>query len=63
MKEFACKDMGMDCDFVASGESVEEVAKMAFDHAKAAHGEVIAQMGATPEGMEQLTNMVVSKIH
>jgi predicted small metal-binding protein len=63
MKQFACKDMDMDCDFVASGETVEEVTQLAFEHAQAAHGEVLAQMGATPEGMQQLTSMVVSKIH
>ena len=27
MKEFACKDLGIDCSFVATGNTVDEVKK------------------------------------
>ena len=63
MKEFACKDMGMDCDFVATGETVEDVMQQAFAHAQVAHAAVVAEMSSTPEKMAELQGVVASKIH
>ncbi len=37
-KLLRCRDLGMDCDFEACGENVEEVLKTAVDHARAIHG-------------------------
>ncbi len=37
-KEIRCKDVGVDCDFVATGETEEEIMKKAAEHAKKAHG-------------------------
>jgi predicted small metal-binding protein len=37
MKTLKCKDVGVDCDFVASGKSEEEVLKKAAEHAKKEH--------------------------
>lgn len=34
MLKFACKDAGVDCDYVATGNSVEEVKQAAFAHAQ-----------------------------
>jgi len=34
--QFACRDMGMDCDFVATGSTVDEVKAKAMAHAQAA---------------------------
>lgn len=34
----ACKDAGIDCSFVAKGESKEEVFKLAAEHGKTVHG-------------------------
>ena len=38
MKTLKCKDVGVDCDFVASGKSEEEVMKKAAEHARKDHG-------------------------
>ncbi len=37
-KTFACGDLMPGCDFVAKGETVEEVLAQAGEHAKTAHG-------------------------
>ena len=38
MYTLACKDMGVDCPFVAEGATKEEVLKVSADHAMAEHG-------------------------
>ena len=51
-KVLKCKDVGMDCDFVARGETEEEILKQAAKHAGATHGmtemsdEVLAKVRA-----------------
>jgi predicted small metal-binding protein len=37
-KILRCKDIGVACDFVARGKTVEEVLKKAAEHAKKEHG-------------------------
>jgi predicted small metal-binding protein len=37
-KILRCKDIGVDCDFVASGKTVEEVLEKAAEHARKDHG-------------------------
>lgn len=37
-KILKCKDVGVDCDFVASGKTDEEVLKKAAEHARKEHG-------------------------
>ena len=37
-KLLRCRNMGLDCDFEACGETTEEVLKTAVDHARAIHG-------------------------
>lgn len=37
-KSISCKDVGVDCDFKASGETQEEVLAAVQKHAKEAHG-------------------------
>jgi len=37
MKSFACKDIGMDCDFVAKAKTEEQLLKKIAEHAKKAH--------------------------
>jgi predicted small metal-binding protein len=38
MKVVNCRDVGVDCDFVARGETVEDVLRQCGEHARAAHG-------------------------
>ena len=37
-KLLRCRDLGIDCDFEACGETPEEVLKIAVDHAQSIHG-------------------------
>ncbi len=54
-KVISCRDVGMDCDFKASGGSVEEVMRAAAQHAKEAHG-----VDAIPP---ELAGIVLAAIH
>jgi predicted small metal-binding protein len=37
-RKMSCRDVGPDCDFVARGESDEEVMGQVAEHARSAHG-------------------------
>lgn len=37
-KRLDCKDVGVDCDFVACGKTEEEVFQKAAEHARTGHG-------------------------
>jgi predicted small metal-binding protein len=37
MKELHCKDAGVDCDFVARGETEDELFQKAAEHGRTAH--------------------------
>jgi len=53
-KVLACRDMGADCDFQATGETVEEVMQKAGQNAAEAHGMV----SMPPEMVAQVESMV-----
>ena len=38
MKSIRCRDVGVDCDYEARGETVEDVLRQCIEHAKAEHG-------------------------
>jgi predicted small metal-binding protein len=61
MLKFACKDLGMDCSFTATGATVDEVKQKAMAHAQSVHKDMLAKM--TPKELAELTQNVVSKIH
>jgi len=44
MKTLACKDMGVECDYVAEAETEEEVMGMSMEHAKKVHKEKMDEM-------------------
>ena len=52
----SCKDMGIDCPFVAEGMTQEEVMQKAMEHGMAAHGMTEADM--TPEKKATAMSMV-----
>lgn len=54
-KEIRCRDVGVDCDWVASGETEEEIMKKVAEHAKKDHG-----MDEIPE---ELVQRVRAAIH
>ena len=37
-KVVTCKDVGVDCDFVAKGETEQEILQQCSEHARTAHG-------------------------
>jgi predicted small metal-binding protein len=37
-KVISCRDVGVDCDFVARGQSEEEILQQVKEHALSAHG-------------------------
>ena len=36
-KTVSCRDVGMDCDFVAKGETTEDIMRQAAEHARTAY--------------------------
>ena len=63
MKQFACKDLGMDCNFVASGETVDEVKMQVLEHAQIVHADVVRSMSSTPEQMVEMDQVITRNIH
>ena len=37
-KTVTCRDVGVDCDFVATGETEQEILQQCAEHARTAHG-------------------------
>jgi predicted small metal-binding protein len=55
MKVIRCRDVGVDCDFEAHGETVEDVLSQCGQHAATAHG--------MSEISEELLQKVKAAIH
>ncbi|NTW22695.1 DUF1059 domain-containing protein [Candidatus Falkowbacteria bacterium] len=53
MMSLKCQDMGMDCHFVAHGQTKDEVKKEMMDHAQMAHPEVLGGSEEDMKAMEQ----------
>lgn len=60
MKTIACKDAGMDCDFVAEDKTDEGVIAQAVEHVKMVHPDKMMEMKTMPP--DKMTNMVRSLI-
>ena len=56
MKKFECKDMGLDCGFVATGVTTEQVIGLALEHAIEVHSEMLSSL--SPEQSENIQNML-----
>ena len=48
------KDMGMDCDFVARGNTDEEVMKKMKDHVMTVHKDEIKKMNMSDQELEKM---------
>jgi len=44
MEKFACKNLGIECDFVATGTTKEEVLKKAMEHGGTVHADLMKDM-------------------
>jgi len=54
---FACKDLGMDCAFVAKGKDMNELMTKAVKHGKEVHGYTDAQL-KDPEMIKKVKEKV-----
>ncbi len=50
----ACRDMGMNCDFVANGDTNEEVMKQLSEHGMTVHAEEIQKMNMPKDEMMKM---------
>ncbi len=60
MYKYACRDLGVDCDFSTTAESPEEVKKAVFVHADVVHKEMLESM--TPVQRAELEKSVEGAI-
>jgi predicted small metal-binding protein len=60
MLKFACKNVGVECDFVATGVTAEEVKKKAFAHAGVVHADMLKAMNK--DELARLTKVVEASI-
>ena len=44
MEKFACKNLGLDCDFEVTGDTKEEVLKKAMEHGGTVHADLMKDM-------------------
>ena len=56
MFSLSCRDMGHDCDFVATAETEEHVRKLLYAHAARAHPE--AEQTLTPSQARELDRQI-----
>jgi predicted small metal-binding protein len=57
--QLACKDTGVDCPFVAKGETKDKMMDVAVKHVKAKHGYTDKQINA-PE-MQKMIKAAINK--
>ena len=60
MHKYACRDLGVDCDFSTTAETPEEVKKAVFAHADVVHKEMLESM--TPKQLADLEKGVEGAI-
>ncbi len=56
MKTLACRDAGIDCDFVARGETEEELFRVGGEHLKKVHNKDISK--SSPEEMARYRKLI-----
>ena len=44
MQKFACKDLGIDCGFTATGATKDEVMRKAMQHGNTAHADMMKKL-------------------
>lgn len=60
MYKFACRDVGVDCDFVTTAPTAEEVKNQAFAHASVVHADLLK--GLSKDQMAEMTSAVEASI-
>ena len=62
MESFACKSLGLDCDFVVTGATKEEVMQKAIEHGSVVHADLMKDMTPVQSAQfaEQLRAAIIS---
>ena len=60
MFKYGCRDVGVDCDYVVTGATFEEVKEKVFAHAGVVHADMLK--GMSQEELGQLTTAVEGAI-
>jgi len=60
MEDFACKRLGLDCDYVVTGATKEEVMKKAMEHGGTVHADLMK--GMTEEQLAQFAQKLEAAI-
>ena len=60
MFRYGCRDLGVDCDYVVTGVTFEEVKEQVFAHAGVVHADMLK--GMSQEELAQLTTAVEGAI-
>jgi len=60
MEKFACKNLGIDCDFVVTGATKEEVLMKAMEHGGTVHADLMK--GMTKEQSAQFAQKLEASI-
>lgn len=55
-KILSCREMGVECDFVARGKTVEEVLEKGKEHGRKVHG--LTDADFTPEKMAKARSLI-----
>ena len=58
MLEINCRDLGMDCDQVITGDTLEEVKQNAMAHVKEEHADEVNST-SSPERLAELEDLIV----
>lgn len=61
MLKFECKNLGTNCSYIATGNTVEDVKKDAVNHAQTMHKDMLAKM--TPQQIDDLYKTVTRMTH
>ena len=61
METFACKSLGMDCDFEVTGDTRAEVMAKAMEHGGTVHADMMQTM--TPEQAAGFAKQLEEAIH
>lgn len=60
MEKFACKNLGLDCDFEVTGATKEETMKKAMEHGSVVHADLMK--GMTEEQSKEFAQKLEASI-
>jgi predicted small metal-binding protein len=60
--KYTCKDMGLNCSFKVTGETIEEVTQKALEHVREMHANEFNSM-SSPLEIEQMEHSLTRSTH